>query len=395
MISVSEARKIIQQHDVGAIEPVKVKLLDAMGYKLAVDVISPLDIPAYPQSSMDGYAFSFSDWQHEIVLKVQGEMAAGSAIKKTVDSGTAIRIFTGAAVPQGTDTVVMQEKITIKNGELQILDDQLKLGTNVRLKGSEIKKGELALSVGSMLTPAAIGFLAGIGITEVFILPPPKVTIIVTGNELQMPGNALSYGQVYESNSYSLKAALQLCGVKQIEIKQVPDLLDKLTAELGMALKQRDLVLLTGGVSVGEYDFVVEAAARCGITTKFHRLKQKPGKPLFFGTKEAKMVFGLPGNPSSVLTCFYMYVLPAIVNMIHGEKGLLVKEVPLAQSYQKSAGLTHFLKGFYDGHIALPLGAQESYRMRSFAKANCLIEIEEQVIDCREGTTVRIHLLPV
>jgi molybdopterin molybdotransferase len=392
MISVSEARKIIQEY-VTTLPPVSMQLQDALGYRLATDIMSPLDIPAYPQSSMDGYAFSFSDWKQHTVLQIKGEMAAGSNNKHSIDTKTAVRIFTGAAVPNGADTVVMQEKTSIINGQLHIHDEQLKQGNNVRLQGSEIKTGELALSENTILTPAAIGFLAGMGITAVSVYPPPRVTIIITGNELQTPGHPLNYGQVYDSNSFALTAVLKQAGIQKIKVVQVPDELDRLVEELEQAIAQTDLILLTGGVSVGDYDFVVEAATRCGITARFHKLKQRPGKPLFFGTKESKLVFGLPGNPSSVLTCFYMYVLPVIANMIRGEKGLSLKEVPLAKAYQKPAGLTHFLKGCYDGHTVSPLGAQESYRMHSFARANCLIEIGEQVTDCEEGELVSIHLL--
>lgn len=393
MISVSEAREIIQEYG-AALQPVTMKLEDAVGCRLAVDIFSPLDIPSYPQSSMDGYAFSYADWQNNTGLQIKGEMAAGSSDQFKIDQGTAVRIFTGAAVPPGADTVVMQEKITVINGVLQIQDEQLKKGANVRLKGSEIKAGELALSAGMTLTPAAIGFLAAMGITELLVFPSPVITIIITGNELQTPGHELSYGQVYDSNSFALTAALQQCGVKQVQLVQVSDELDKLTHQLKQALEQSDIVLLTGGVSVGDYDFVIAAAQLCGISTRFHKLKQRPGKPLFFGTKEAKLIFGLPGNPSSVLTCFYMYVLPVVNKMINGKNGLSIKRVPLSSPYQKIAGLTHFLKGYFDGHTVTPLGAQESYRMRSFASANCLIELDEAITDCEQGTMVTVHLLP-
>lgn len=392
MISVSEAREIIGQY-ISALPPVPVKLEETVGYRLAADIMAPLDIPAYPQSSMDGYAFSFSDWQQYPVLQVKGEMAAGSNNKQAIDAKTAIRIFTGAAVPDGADTVVMQEKTSIINDQLHIHDEQLSQGNNVRLQGSEIRKGELALSANTILTPAAIGFLAAMGITEVNVYPSCAVTIIITGNELQAPGKPLAYGQVYDSNSFSLMAVLKQAGIKHVKVVHVPDIVEKLVNELEQAVIQSDIVLLTGGVSVGDYDFVVEAATRCGITTRFHKIKQKPGKPLFFGTKASKLVFGLPGNPSSVLTCFYMYVLPVITNMIGKEQSLSVKQVPMAKSYQKPSGLTYFLKGWYDGQSVLALGAQESYRMRSFVSANCLIEIGEQVTDCEEAEPVSIHLL--
>lgn len=394
MISVSAAREIIQQHT-RSLLPVTLKLQEAVSCKLAADVFAPIDIPAYPQSSMDGYAFSFAGWQRTKNLKVIGEMAAGADKDITIESGTAVRIFTGAAVPPGADTVVMQEKVQVTDGWLIIEDEQLKQGSNLRAKGSEIQKGELALAAGTVLTPAAIGFLAGMGITSVTVFPPPTVTILITGNELQTPGHDLAYGQVYDSNSFALTAVLKQYGIQQVKLMQAPDDLNVLTQKLSLALDSGNIVLLTGGVSVGDYDFVVEAAKLCHVQTHFHKLKQRPGKPLFFGTKDQKLVFGLPGNPSSVLTCFYMYVLPAIIKIIGKSSVLPIRQVPIAETYHKQPGLTHFLKGYYDGESVKALGAQESYRMRSFAEANCLIEIEEQVVSCEAGTIVNIHMIAV
>jgi molybdopterin molybdotransferase len=393
MISVSAARAIIQQHIV-TLPPVLRILPDALGYTIAADVFATVNIPAYPQSSMDGYAFSYADWQQNKSLEISGEMAAGTRESISLPSKTAVRIFTGAPVPPGADTVVMQEKVVVGQGIVTIQDDQLQAGTNVRPKGSEIKVGELALPSGTVLTPAAIGFLAGIGVTEVMVYPAPVVTIIITGNELQTPGQPLQYGQVYDANSFALSAVLRQYGVREIAIIQVPDVIEQLNEALSQALQNSDLVLLTGGVSVGDYDFVTRSAAHCGITTQFHKLKQRPGKPLFFGTKNKQMVFGLPGNPSSVLTCFYMYVLPVIMGMKKTGIGLTQQQVPLSQSFHKTTQLTHFLKGWYDGNTATPLGAQESYRMRSFAGANCLIEIEENRAQIEKGELVTIHLLP-
>jgi molybdopterin molybdotransferase len=151
---------------------------------------------------------------------------------------------------------------------------------------------------------------------------------------------------------------------------------------------------LTGGISVGDYDFVLQAATECGVTKLFHKIKQRPGKPLYFGKKENKLVFGLPGNPSSVLTCFYQYVIPALEKLSKRKIGLQTLKIPLAKLFQKNAGLTHFLKGFYDGKTAMPLDAQESFRLSSFAKANCLIQIDEDITSLKEGELVDVYLLP-
>jgi molybdopterin molybdotransferase len=393
LINVAEAKQLVLQHAT-TLPPVKLPLLKAADMISAEDVYSPINIPAFDQSSMDGYAFLFEDWKKNKRLKIKGEVAAGSNEVAGLSSGNAVRIFTGAAIPPGADTVVMQEKTEIEKDSLVIEDDSLLPGVNVRIKGSEIKSGEIALAKDSLLTPAATGFLAGIGITEVLIYPYPSISIIVTGNELQTPGQPLLPGQVYESNSFSLQAALKQLHITGVKIYQTEDKLEKVKQVLKEALQQSDIVFLTGGISVGDYDFVATAAAENRVEKIFHKIKQRPGKPLYFGKKDSKLVFGLPGNPASVLTCFYEYVEPALKKMIKKKTGLQIMQAPLAEPFKKAAGLTHFLKGLYDGKTVTALHAQESYRLSSFANANCLIKIEEEKIVCEKGELVEIHLLP-
>ena len=393
MISVTEAKKIISEN-VSPFQPVTLKLQESSGLILAEDVYATTDIPAFPQSSMDGYAFSFAGWKQHKRLKISGEVAAGNNEMFKLTPGNAVRIFTGAAVPAGADTVIMQEKTQVENGELRIEDEMLRQGNSVRSKGSEIKAGELALEKESTLFPAAIGFLAGIGITEVKVYANPSISIIITGNELQQPGTPLQHGQVYESNSFALNAVLKQRSIQNIQILYATDKPEIVTATLKKALEQSDVVLLTGGISVGDYDFVLQAATECGVEKLFHKIKQRPGKPLYFGKRENKVIFGLPGNPSSVLTCFYQYVLPALEKLSKRKLSLQTVRVHLGKAFQKTAGLTNFLKGFYDGKTAIPLDAQESFRLSSFAKANCLIQIEEEVTSLNEGELVDVYLLP-
>jgi molybdopterin molybdotransferase len=393
MISVNEAKKIISEN-VSSLELVSLSLRESTGLILAEDVYASMDIPAFPQSSMDGYAFSFEGWKKHKKLIIAGEVAAGSKETFTLSPANAVRIFTGAAVPAGADTVIMQEKVKIENGELKIEDEALQQGTSVRIQGSEIKAGELALGKESVLSPAAIGFLAGIGITEVKVYPNPSLTIIITGNELQRPGEPLQHGQVYESNSFALKAVLQQLHIENIQILYATDKPEIVTATLKKALEQSHVVLLTGGISVGDYDFVFQAATECGVEKLFHKIKQRPGKPLYFGKRGNKLVFGLPGNPSSVLTCFYQYVIPALKKLSKREIGLQTIKAVLAKAFQKNAGLTHFLKGFYNGKTVEPLDAQESYRLSSFAKANCLIQVDEDTTSLKGGELVDVYLLP-
>jgi len=391
MITVEEAKQLISEN-ISTLKPVTRPLDQLAGHVLAKDIYAAYDIPAFKQSSMDGYAFRFDE--NLKVLTLIGEMAAGTSHNFEVKTGETSRIFTGAPLPDGADTVVMQEKIEKLENKIIVNDPQLSIGTNVRQKGSEIKAGALAMQAGDLIGPAAIGFLAGIGITAAEVFPMPGIAIIVTGNELQQPGSTLKFGQVYESNSYSLSAALKQEGITQVESLWVSDDLQILTETLNTAINQNDVVLLTGGVSVGDYDFVTKAAKNCGVNQIFHKVKQKPGKPLFFGIKNEKLIFGLPGNPSSVLSCYYNYVLPAIKALSNKQNAVKTLQAKLTSGYQKPAGLTHFLKGIYKDGKATPLNAQESYRLSSFAQSNCLICLKENQQSFPEGETVDIMLLP-
>ena len=392
MISVTEAKQIIQNSKLPK-KSVVLPLSEAFGLVTSKDVIAATDIPNFAQSSMDGYALKYEDKQTP--LKVIGEMAAGTSKQLKISNGEATRIFTGAPLPENADTVVMQEKIRLENNTLVIEDENLQFGLNVRPKGAEVKKGEVAMVAETYLSAAAIGFLAGIGCAAVSIYQPPKIAIILTGNELQQPGNPLEFGQVYEANSFQLKAVLNKIGIKDIQVFTAEDNPEELQKVLENALNKSDVVLLNGGVSVGDYDFVTQAAKSCGIEEKFHKIKQKPGKPLFFGTKEDKLVFGLPGNPSSSLTCFYEYVLPALENAMGLKASVQEIKASATHDYPKPIGLTHFLKAFYSDGKATPLHAQESFRLHSFAQANCFIVLPEESAGCKAGDNVTVHLLPL
>lgn len=392
-IHVAEAKRLIKEN-IEALSSTKVSLKDAAGLILAEDIFSLTDVPPFDQSSMDGYALNFQGWQGFKDLIVDGEVQAGKVESIPMPPQNTRRIFTGAAVPPGADTVVIQEKVLLENGKLVIKDTNLIKGLNVRIQGSEAKAGELALEKSSLLTAAAVGFIAGLGIRELRVYPRPAVSIILTGNELQEPGKPLEHGQVYESNSYALIAALKQAGISDIKTFKSEDSLETLIKVLKEAMEQTDAVLLTGGVSVGEYDFVIRAANANRIEQIFHKIRQKPGKPLYFGKKEKKCIFGLPGNPASVLSCYYQYVLPALGVLSNRDTGLKQLKVPLAESLKKPLGLTQFLKGFFDGSKVRSLNAQESFRLSSFAKANCLIQLDADQSEYNEGDLVEINLLP-
>jgi molybdopterin molybdotransferase len=383
-IQVSDARKLIRE-SIKTPDPVKVSINAAAGLT---------DVPPFNQSSMDGYAINYQGWKKKETLKIAGMAQAGLAGLDPIQSDEARRIFTGAVVPHGSDTVVMQEKVDVLDGKLLIKDNNLAIGQNVRIQGSEAKKGEIALEKGHLLNPTAIGFLAGLGIHELMVYPAPTISIILTGNELQQPGLALNYGQVYESNSYALNAAIREAGILNVDVFSAEDDLKILIEVLAIALQNSNLVLLTGGVSVGDYDFVIRAAEANGVEQVFHKIKQKPGKPIYFGKKGEKYVFGLPGNPASVLTCFYEYVYPAIGLLGNKQKEMIKINAVLESDIKKPAGMTHFLKAYYNGKTVKELKAQESFRLSSFAKSNCLIELEAEQSEFKAGEEVEIHLLP-
>jgi molybdopterin molybdotransferase len=226
------------------------------------------------------------------------------------------------------------------------------------------------------------------------VYPKPVVHIIVTGKELQHPGNALQPGQIYESNSMVLQSALEQLHILDVSISFASDDEAEIAGVVQEALMGADLILLSGGVSVGDYDFVVGAVASCGVEQLFHKIAQRPGKPLYAGQKEGKLVFGLPGNPASVLTCFYQYVTTAIEGLT-GRKAMLEKrKVPLLADINKKIGLTQFLRATCTSEGVMPLTSQESFRLSSFSVANCLIILPEEVRDYKAGDTVEVLLLP-
>lgn len=392
LISVTEAKALLAQLPVTP-HTVAKPLATTAGCILAEDLFAPVDIPAFNQSSMDGYAFAFTDYTTHNTLEIVAKIPAGSSTPFTLQPGQAARVFTGAPIPAGADTVVMQEVTQEQNGQLSYHQPALKQGDNFRHAGSDISKGQLALPKGTRITPATIGFLAGMGFHQVTVYSQPVVTLLVTGDELQTPGQPLAWGQVYEASSVMIQALLAEMGIS-VTVHHVADDLTATTAALAAALQPSDIVLLTGGVSVGEFDYVVRAAENCGVQQLFHRVLQRPGKPLYAGVKEGKAILGLPGNPSSVLTCFYQYVWPLLRRYTGHNDQLQKIQAPLAATHNKPHPLTHFLKGIYANGKVTILTAQESYRMRSFAVANCLVELPAEARTFSENEITDLYLLP-
>lgn len=393
MIPVEEAKKLILKNT-SSLSAARIPIAESLGSILSEDVISPLNLPPFDQSAMDGHAILFSDYIQNNKIKIEGEVPAGKFFKKKLLPGQAVRIFTGAPVPVGVDTVIMQEKVSIENGFLVINDPNLKQGANIRKASSQIKKGAVAMRKGTIITPGGIGYLAALGISSVKVISKPVISVIVTGDELKKPGTKLAKGQIYESNSYALKAVLKSIGLEVSDTFLVGDNETKMYNTLKKVIKHSDLVLVTGGISVGEYDFTGSSLKKLGVSTVFYKVKQKPGKPIFFGKDKKTLIFGLPGNPAAVLSCFYEYVYPAIRTMQGFENVFLPQiQLPVSTDYPKKAGLSFFLKGKISGNTVIPLEGQESYILSSFATADCLIYLPEERENIQKGEIVEVHKL--
>ncbi len=390
MISVLQARNLISGI-CKVTRTEKVPLVKALGLVLASDVISPIDTPPFDNAAVDGYAFSYADWDKKSALKIVGEIQAGSSYEETIGKQEAVRIFTGAAVPKNTDTVVMQEKVELIGKELLIKDEQLTLSSNVRPRASQIEAGSLALPKGHCMNPASISFLASLGIESIEVFSNPKVKIIVTGKELVKAGQPLAPGMIYESNGQGLQAALHSLNIRTESIELVGD--EK--SDIVMAIKNAadaDIIILTGGASVGDYDFVPAALEACGTIKVFHKVKQRPGKPFYFGTLGDTLVFGLPGNPAAVLTCFYEFIVPAIETFT--KRSYYAKRAfVLSNSFSKKDGLTYFLKGKTKGDQVELLDHQQSYKVNSFAYADCLVTLEEGRESYDAGDEVEVLMI--
>lgn len=365
-------------------------LYDALDYSTSNNIYSKIDFPPFDQSAMDGYAFRWEDYISNNTIKIKGEIQAGSYFNSKIDKNIAVRIFTGASVPSGVDTVVMQENIKEENENLIINDKNIKQGSNIRKQGSQTQKGVLALPENTNITPGIAGFLAGLGQYKIDVIKKPRICIITTGKELVKPGGKISKSKIFESNSFSLNAALKQSNITDINIFTVDDIPEIIESCINENLSKCDIMIITGGVSVGDYDFVVESLNKCRVKKQFHRVKQKPGKPLYFGTFKNSLVFGLPGNPSAVLTCYYIYVLPAILKMTGYPHSHNIETMLLTNDFTKKSGLTYFLKGKKCKDGVKALHSQESYQMNSFVEADCIIKLDEEREKYIKGDLVEV-----
>jgi len=393
MISVKDAIKLVKNN----CEPLlkaAIKPLEKSGnYTLYKDIYSPIDMPPFRQSAMDGYALNIHEASN---YKLIGEIKAGDDKSPILKTGEAVRIFTGSPVPDSANTVIMQEKVIANNDSISIDDGAVSSNQNIRHKGEQVVKGDLALKKGTKLTPAAIGYLTGLGITEVSVYKKPSIAIVTTGNELIEAGKPLNHGKIYESNSKMLQNALYNLKFYDIIIHKIEDDYDKTYSTLNTLINTKDLVIISGGISVGDYDFVGKALQQLNVEQHFYKVMQKPGKPLYFGKKDNTTIFALPGNPAAALTCFYLYVYIALQKIMNRTTVELPRtEAKSNSTFKKPGNRPQFLKAIYKDETVTILEGQSSAMLQTFALSNALVFMPDNVNQINVNDTVEVILLPV
>jgi len=388
-VAVQEAKEILKGLSLSG-EKVQLPLQKALGHWTASPIHAPMQVPSFDNSGMDGYAFAWKDGgdSRQLAQVVQ----AGTFPDFTLQPGTAVRIFTGAPVPKGADTIVQQEWVRVEGDRLFFDLEKLTQGMNLRRAGSQCEQGQLILRKGTRITPGTLGLLASLGVEEVSVFAAPQVSIILTGDEVVEVGQALQPGQIYNANGPALLGYLSQLGISTVKVYKVKDDPNEVIRVIGEALASSDVLLLTGGISVGDFDFVKEGLAENGVETLFYKVKQKPGKPLLAGIKGSKLVFALPGNPASVLTCFMQYVKPSLGQWMGNPAAWeQPSRYPLATNWEKQVKLTVFLKARLVAGVVEVLPGQESFNLLSFGSADGLIEIGEHQQALKEGTQVPFY----
>jgi molybdopterin molybdotransferase len=399
-LRVDRACQIINE----CVEPVsgieKVALRAALGRVLAEDVVSTVDVPGRDNSAMDGYALRFADLHPaaESYLRVVGTAFAGRQYDGKLAAEECVRIMTGAVMPPGADTVVIQEVVKVDGDRIAVPAGQ-QLGQNRRLAGEDLKRGHPALLRGVLVRPAELGLLASLGMVEVAVHRRLRVAFFSTGDELVSTGAALDAGQVYDSNRYTLYGMLTRLGCDVLDMGVVRDDPQSLEAALSSAAQNADVVITSGGVSVGEADFIRELLARLGDVV-FWKIAMRPGRPMAFGRIGNTHFFGLPGNPVAVMVTFYQFVRGALLSMMgrRGESALPLLRVPCLNQLRKRPGRTEYQRGALvqdkDGIWAVRVtSAQGSGILRSMSEANCFVVLHHDQGAVNPGDLVSVQLM--
>ncbi|MEW6542295.1 MAG: gephyrin-like molybdotransferase Glp [Nitrospirota bacterium] len=380
----------------------KVGLMEAIGRVLGEDVIAPRDNPPWDNSAMDGFAVRWEDirQEHAItkpkVLTVIEDVPAGKMAAKTVGPGQAIRIMTGAPVPKGADTVIKVEDTECTPESVKVFKE-VERGANIRPQGEDVRKGDCIIAKGTQLRPAEVGMLAILAKSFVVAHQRPRVAILSTGDELADLDERLDEDKIVNSNSYGLAAAVQEAGGIPILLGIAKDQPAALKEKIAHGLNA-DILVLSGGVSMGDYDFTKAVFKELGAEMNFWKLAIRPGQPLAFGKIQGKLAFGLPGNPVSSMVTFEMLVRPAMLKMSgHRSYGRPVMQAAFQEKFSKRNDRRHFLRGILkkEGDVLTvrTTGDQGSGILTSMVKANCLIDVPEAVERLNPGDTVTVHVL--
>ncbi|MFC1717421.1 gephyrin-like molybdotransferase Glp [Candidatus Poribacteria bacterium] len=402
MIDVNDALEAMLAHT-PRLPTETLPLSEALHSVTAETIIAHEDNPSFDSSAMDGYGVKVNDVQtasdeNPVELKIAGVVKAGQVYKKSLEPGTAVKIFTGAMVPEGVEAVLMREKSSEADGKV-LIKSSVEPGENIRRRGGQFKQGDEALPAGVPITPPVIGLLAALGYAEICVYRKPKVAVVITGDELLEPQDPLEDGKIRDVNTYTIQAALQEMGIKAISFKRAIDDPENLREAVSQSLSSADILIVSGGISVGDYDFAKDVFEGVGVNEVFWRVAVKPGKPTFFGTKDEKLVFGLPGNPASALVIFYLFVRRAIFSMMGREETQSICLPAIMKSeVRKEAGRREYLRGRFqcenDKLYAELHGRQFSHMMSSFANSNCLIIFPKEETNIAEDEEVQIQLLP-
>ena len=393
-IPLEEARQRILEAVSALDDEETLGLHQALHRVLAEAVAAKVDVPAHTNSAMDGYAMRGADvGQPGARLKLIGQSFAGHPYDGTVGEGECVRIMTGAVVPEGADTVIMQEQAE-RDGEQVTFQKDAKTGANVRPAGEDLQRGQTALHPGRWLTSADLGVLASVGVPEVRVKRLPRVAFFSTGDELKPVGQPLAPGQIHDSNRYSLFGLLRELGVEIEDLGIVADTREAVDEALERA-SQFDAVLSTGGASVGEADYIVEALEKLG-NVGFWQVAMKPGRPLAFGRINQAWFFGLPGNPVSAMVTFLQLVRPALVKLAGSEPALPQQfELPVTADIRKKPGRREFQRGRLvhgdQGPAVAPFGHQGSGVLRSMSEADCLINLPPEQGSVSAGDAVIVE----
>ena len=399
-MSVAKAKLFIQAHlsPLTACEQVPIK--DSLGRVLAEAVLSPAQVPNYDNSAMDGYAFNSLDIAAEgqTTLSLIGTAFAGKGFDQLVQTGQCVRIMTGAMMPSGTDSVVVQEKVSLAGDSISF-SKPASSKMNVRYAGEDLSLGQTVLTTGHLMQAADLGLLASLGIAQISVYRKLKVAFFSTGDELAGIGQPLKIGQVYDSNRYTLFGMLSRLGVDILDLGAIADDPDLLEKTLLAATQQADAVITSGGVSVGEADHMKTLLSKHGQVL-FWKINMKPGRPLAYGKIGAAHYFGLPGNPVAVMVTFYQFVREALLKLMGQSQiaPLPTFNVVCTEPIKKQSGRTEFQRGILytdqDGSWKVkPTGNQGSAILSSMSKANCFIVLDESAGNLAAGATVTVQVL--